>query len=429
MKRIYTILMVVILPLFAHAGLLSRVQQLGNKLPKSPSRDFRLSEQIVSYSDDGTWTTTAKTMLHYSNIHPAQVDSLTTYNWDGESWGSPAGFTYNEYNAAGLLTSSIMMMDNGVEMIGFIRTESFYDAQNRISHYNMFVIDFLDFQTWNPAGRFHFVYGANTEFEIFMWDQDEGDDLYSHSTFDYDSSGRIIQEYSYESPDSTNWVLDSKNEIGYHPQDNSTGADFINYLANAFGSNLFLMNWDMPILRQSDTSYLHEADGWTPDYRTLWEYDGSLRQIRQDDEDWAGGQWVANYRTSFYYDTNGNLSSSIEQSDYGDVLVDETKTEFFWEGFTSSEDLVQDVSPALQIQAWPLPFSESLNISTTAKSGAIPHISIYNSRGQLIREFTGSDKLTWDGKDSKGRDSANGIYFIRAKQDKASAVSKVIRVK
>ncbi|MDD3103309.1 MAG: T9SS type A sorting domain-containing protein, partial [Candidatus Cloacimonetes bacterium] len=76
-----------------------------------------------------------------------------------------------------------------------------------------------------------------------------------------------------------------------------------------------------------------------------------------------------------------------------------------------------------------MPFSESLNISTTAKSVGTPQISIYNSRGQIIREFTGSDQITWDGKDSRGRDSANGIYFIRAKQDKASAISKVIRVK
>ena len=108
---------------------------------------------------------------------------------------------------------------------------------------------------------------------------------------------------------------------------------------------------------------------------------------------------------------------------------DDTKIEYFWEGYTSSEDLVHDVSPALKINAWPMPFKESLNISTSAKSGTTPEISIYNSRGQLVREFKGLNNLSWDGKDSLGRDSANGIYFIRAKQDRDSAVRKVIRVK
>ncbi len=431
MKQFYVLLMVVCLPLFAQAGLLNRFQRPGNSVPKSTSRDFRLSHQIMSDYENDLWTPSAKLLLHYSDIHPAQADSLTTHMWEDGGWAAPMQHVYNEYNAAGMVTSSVMLMNFGDwQMVPFFRSEAFYDAQNRIIHYNMFNIDFQDMQTWIPGMRTHFVYGPNTEFEIFTWDNDEEDDkIFSHSTFDFDSSGRFTQELSYVSPDSTNWVLDTKNVTVYHPQDTSTGADIIRYFSDMYGSILFFIAWDMPMMVDSSTSYMWENEDWTPDYRTVSEYDGTLRRISENNDYWIVNQWVTEDRNTFEYDTNGNLIWSIMQSDYGDVWENESKTEYFWESLTSSEDLVQDINPALGIKAWPMPFSESLNISTTAKLAGTPKISIYNSRGQLIREFTDSDKIIWDGKDAQGRDSATGIYFIRAKQDKASAMSKVIRVK
>lgn len=431
MKQIYVLLLVVFLPLFAHAGLLDRAQQLGNNFPKSPSREFRLTHQISSYYEDGVSIQDLQTMFYYSNNHPAQVDSVLFYFWEENEWQGPESYIYPEYNAAGMVISNIMLMDLGFQMFPVMRTESFFDAQNRITHFNIFNIDFDDMQTWIPSSRNHMVYGQYPTFEVFGWDSGWGDSQnYYHGTFSYDSSGRFTEELTYDSPDSTNWVLSSKDVTVYHPQDTSTGADVINYISQMYGSILFMSDLDMPLMISSATSYLRENDSWIPDYRTIYEYDGSLRRIRQDEEYWDGDQWTAEDKVFFYYDTNGNLSSSIEQYSYAWGWEDATKTEYFWEGFTiSNEDLVQDISPALQIKAWPIPFVESLNISTSSKLGGIPQISIYNSRGQLIREYKDSDSVLWDGKDSQGRDSATGIYFIRAWQDKASAVSKVIRVK
>ncbi len=50
-------------------------------------------------------------------------------------------------------------------------------------------------------------------FRSYSWE--ELDDyirssMYYHSTFQFDAQGRIIQELSYESPDSTSWDQDSK---------------------------------------------------------------------------------------------------------------------------------------------------------------------------------------------------------------------------
>ena len=429
MKRMFIIFIVICLPLFAQAGLLSRIQQTGKNFPKSPNRDFRLTHEIMSDNEEGVWLPSAKTVPHYSNSHPSQVESIQMYSWDEGDWGAATMTLTYEYNAAGMVISSLMQMDLGGQVIPFSRSESTFDAQNRITRYETYSIDFMDFETWVPNSWDNFEYGPNHSLEMFSWENTGGDNQYFHSTFDYDSSGRITEELSYASVDSEEWVFDTKDVLNYHPQDNSTGADYIAYLSKMYGSTVFLMDWNIPILITSATSSFWNGEIWISDYRSVWDYDGSLRRSLQTDEDWLGDGWIPTNKTVFHYDSNGNMASVIMQENFGGSWEDESKIEYFWEGYTSSEDLVQDVSPTLQIKAWPMPFAESLNISTSAKSGAIPQISIYNSRGQLVREFTGSEKLIWDGKDSQGRDSANGLYFIRANQNNSSAVRKVIRVK
>lgn len=431
MKRIYILFIVIALPLLAGAGLLNRIQQHDLNFPKSPNRDFRLTHQITHDYEEGDWVQSMKTIVNYSDNYASRVESIVMYGWDEDDndWGEPVSHSYYEYNAAGLVTSFIMEMNFGTQTIPFARFESVYDGQNRVVRQDMYIIDFMDFETWIPDMWYEYEYGPNNTFELFSWENEDSGDQYYHSTFTYDSSGRITEELSYASMDNVNWTFDTKNERSYHPQDNSTGADFIAYLANAYGATLLLMDWNIPILVSSDTSYFWNGEIWIPDYRTVWEYDGSLRRNRMEEDEWITDQWVTEDKTFFHYDSNGNMEYVVMQYGWAGLWEDDTKIEYFWESYTSSEDLVHDVSPALKINAWPMPFKESLNISTSAKSGTTPEISIYNSRGQLVREFKGLNNLSWDGKDSLGRDSANGIYFIRAKQDRDSAVRKVIRVK
>lgn len=429
MKRLFVLLMVVCLPLFAMAGLLSQVQQLGDSHPKSPNRNYRINHQIFSDKEEGMWVPSTKSVYNYTDTHSSQIESILMYLWEEDEWQGP-GMSYEyEYNAAGFATSSTMMIDIGIGMLPFARTESTFDSQNRITRYEAYHIDMQDLETWTLDMWVEFEYQPNNRLEMFSWELDGGSGQYHHSTFDYDSSGRITKETSSASPDNQNWTFDTKDETTYHPQDNSTGADFIAYLSQIYGSNFFMLEWNLPILVASDTSYFWNGEIWVKDYRTSWEYDGSLRRTLQNDDNWNADEWVTEEKTFFHYNTNGNLSSVVMQENYTGSWEDETKIEYFWEGVIFSEDLVQDASPALQIKAWPMPFSENLNISTSVKLGSNSKISIYNTRGQMIREFTGSETLIWDGKDSQGRDSAAGIYFIRALQDNASATTKVIRVK
>lgn len=83
--------------------------------------------------------------------------------------------------------------------------------------------------------------------------------------------------------------------------------------------------------------------------------------------------------------------------------------------YTASPE-AEELIPAAR-QAWnhPNPFRGKTTISFTRSKPGSAKVSIYNQRGQLVREYhnvTGAE-IEWDGKDDRGRDIAPGVYFYR----------------
>jgi hypothetical protein len=63
---------------------------------------------------------------------------------------------------------------------------------------------------------------------------------------------------------------------------------------------------------------------------------------------------------------------------------------------------------------YPNPFSSRLTISL--KENISHAVTIYNLKGQKVRELNGEAELVWDGKDEHGISQPNGIYLIRSKE-------------
>lgn len=68
---------------------------------------------------------------------------------------------------------------------------------------------------------------------------------------------------------------------------------------------------------------------------------------------------------------------------------------------------------------YPNPFNPQTNIRyNTAKAGLV-NISVYNIRGQKVRELvnenkaSGNHSISWDGNDAKGKAVASGVYYLR----------------
>jgi hypothetical protein len=71
------------------------------------------------------------------------------------------------------------------------------------------------------------------------------------------------------------------------------------------------------------------------------------------------------------------------------------------------------------LSSYPNPFNSSTIIKYSLWTTSHISLEIYNIRGERVRQLVnltqnpGLHKVTWDGKDEKGRKVASGIYFTR----------------
>ena len=86
-------------------------------------------------------------------------------------------------------------------------------------------------------------------------------------------------------------------------------------------------------------------------------------------------------------------------------------------------------------QNYPNPFRQNTTISYETKKEGKVSLSIYNLRGQLIRTLQdeyipgGKHSIVWDGKDSRGRTVAEGIYLCRLKTAETTLTRRMLFLK
>jgi len=116
-------------------------------------------------------------------------------------------------------------------------------------------------------------------------------------------------------------------------------------------------------------------------------------------------------------------------------------------GFNTINCAVINIEPpALSVQEdhndifsmgnFPNPFRSSTTFSFSSKEPIQnAEIKVYNIKGQLVRElrFNASslsrfNEISWDGKDEKGSDVAQGIYFYRCTIGNKNFTDKIIKL-
>ncbi|HOV17037.1 MAG TPA: T9SS type A sorting domain-containing protein [Candidatus Cloacimonadota bacterium] len=92
-------------------------------------------------------------------------------------------------------------------------------------------------------------------------------------------------------------------------------------------------------------------------------------------------------------------------------------------------------APEVQLSANPNPFSSSVTFNFNLKKPDTVKLEIYNLLGQKVTVLTkeaksaGVQSLTWNGKDAKGKDVPNGIYFCRLQTNGHSVTKRIVRLK
>ena len=108
-----------------------------------------------------------------------------------------------------------------------------------------------------------------------------------------------------------------------------------------------------------------------------------------------------------------------------------------WQGYSVDPDTGL-VNNLYFFKNTPNPFKDQTTISfTSLDHGRVREytLSIYNSRGQLVRRFYGPDEhfwaineIVWDGKDMDGNITAPGVYYYSLEYMDTAVVRKMVKV-
>ena len=81
--------------------------------------------------------------------------------------------------------------------------------------------------------------------------------------------------------------------------------------------------------------------------------------------------------------------------------------------------------PEATLMAYPNPFNSEVRIALGSSLGQGAELKIYNSQGQMIRQFVddGAGVINWDGTDRDNRSLASGLYLARSQGASKSVVS------
>jgi len=101
----------------------------------------------------------------------------------------------------------------------------------------------------------------------------------------------------------------------------------------------------------------------------------------------------------------------------------------------ATDDPVAPIA-TINLTCYPNPFRGSTSVKFNQIDNSPTTVSIYNTRGQLIRTLVNSQKLSpgehtvaWDGKTNSGQLTAAGVYFYKMTSGRFSATRKMIMMK
>ncbi len=127
-------------------------------------------------------------------------------------------------------------------------------------------------------------------------------------------------------------------------------------------------------------------------------------------------------------DTKDNYNNNHYITRYNDYIT------VNWNQRLTDTELVP--ASRTTLSAYPNPFNGNLNIALELPKAAQVEISIYNVKGQKVKQFaktqakSGENKFSWDAKDDNGRYVGGGVYFIRVMADnKAISTRKCVLIK
>ncbi len=427
--RFLIILMLIPILLPGNTWLERLFNSAGNSLPQAVNRSWRLQNKTVSSPSGSAWEDSERYVYHYNPAHASQIDSLSLLGYDVQAgeW-TDAGYIHNTWLPGGeYLETSIMGLRFMSMSFEYMKTYAVYDNQQRLIHFYMYSQPF-PIRSWEPMQRIHIVYTGN-EYTAYTWEEAEENrpSRYGKISFTWDNQGRVLTETEMSSADSLNWSNDSRTTYTWHPNDTTTGAQYIQHIAHIMPQMLMMMDDDFnpgmisQLLREDWSGSWVTADKKVYSFNT----DNSLAEVTS--YYYNAGVWTADSKTTNSYDANHNLS--LEEEFYWDdgfnSWIPDQRISYIWEQSSAAVDEEIPAADLLSLAVYPVPFSSQLSIRPDGKSLAPVTIEVYNLKGQLVHKAVTPPNSVYSWNEA----TPDGMYLIKATQDGRGSIRKALRIK
>lgn len=431
-----SILFLLMLPLLLSGINLAQNPMLNlSKVTNTPERNWRMTEVLEESYEISFWVPDGKYTYYYSQDHPARLDSVRYEVWEAPNW-TTVSMQYITHDVTNEYVTHIEQKLNIMgELIPFARGDYSYDTQNRLTNA---VYKFLT-QTmeWVVTFRFQIDYVSNTDYTVHNYQLEEEGTLpmWYRQNFTWDTQGRIIQEVQTASTDSLNWYNKTRTSLTYHPNDTTTGDIFVQNVAHYVP----LQELFDKIGTESFFGMLNEeltedwsAGEWVNSQMSIYNYNASDQITLKTEKAWDGMNWSNTDQQTFSYDVNSNLHQKHENHWNAGNWDNDIRLTCTWEQTTANDDDTIPTVNTLSLITSPNPFRDDLSIELGSKANTPVLITIYNSKGQLVRELEtlSGSRFWWDGMDSSSSNPVpNGIYLLRAVTPEGSVTAKVLKLR
>jgi len=179
---------------------------------------------------------------------------------------------------------------------------------------------------------------------------------------------------------------------------------------------------------------------WENDVASLADCDGN-GEVNIADVLAIGLNWGATHSSTSSLPAFGPEELEASRSNFEDIYhaLGNTGNELLIKNYIAREfgmPIIEPIEINFLQQNYPNPFNPETNISYSIVDNGLVELSIYNIKGQLVKnlvrssENSGEHNVVWNGKDSAGKKVSSGLYFYKLKvNDKIIDTKKMMLLK
>lgn len=441
------ILLLIPLLLFCSFNRENPFQRLNiSRLLQEPNRSWRLNETLEEHYYLNQWMVYGKYDFYYNNFIQTRLDSIVYSNWGTavpNDWSPFMTIAYTYDNTNEYVTGSLLTMNMGTMLYQMQRGTFTYDSQNRLTMELIEGNSSLTDPIWQTRFWVKINYATNTDFTVSFYQAAGSEDpqMWERNAFTWDAQGRIIDEVSQVSPDSTNWENSKHTYRTFDPNDTTTGDIFVHRVAHwlpfEFNDTDFWFNGTgtMMGMVSQETEQNWVSGYWANENLYSYTYNGFYRLTEVIEHSWNDGTsfWDYYHKTAHSYYDNQNLryQTISEWNTFNLEWDPQIRYTCTWGQATAGQDEILPSVKDMVINVSPNPFRNQTRISIRSAAAGPATVQIYNLVGQLVKSFSLSKNATytWDGKDKNGTPVSAGIYFLKADHGVHTHTVKLLRVK